>query len=206
MRERNSEREHLHPGLEIYCGPMFSGKSGRLITELRRAPHAGLRVIAFTPGRDKRREKDTINSEDGAKFPATTVRNSAEILNLVKPEHDIVGIDEGNFFDMGLVEVCRELVLRGKKVIVAGLDKDFRGEPFGPMAALKQDAEDVHSMHAFCKICYRAASFTQRIKVVDGERIPADYNDPLVLVGAAESYEARCRKHHEVPGKPEKIK
>lgn len=202
MKERHSEREKLHPGLEIYCGPMFSGKSDLLIRELRRAPYAGLKVIAFSPGVDNRRKKDTINSEDGAEYPATSVKNSSEILEYVSSEHDIVGIDEGNFFDMGLVDVCRELVLRGKRVIVAGLDKDFRGEPFGPMGALKQEAEDVHSLHAFCKVCHKDASFTQRIKIVGEERIPADYNDPVILVGAQEAYEARCRQHHEVPGKP----
>jgi len=198
MQERYPEREHLHPGLEVYCGPMFSGKSSQLITELRRAPHAGLKVIAFTPSVDNRRKTDTINSEDGAAYPAITIKNSLEILGKVLLEHDIVGIDEGNFFDMGLVDVCRELVLRGKIVIVAGLDKDFRGEPFGPMALIKQDAETVHSMHAFCKVCHREASYTQRI--VNGK--PANYHDPVVIVGAEELYEARCRKHHEVPGKP----
>lgn len=204
MQERRSERERLHPGLEIFCGPMFSGKSSQLITELRRAPYAGLKVIAFTPGVDDRRKKDTINSDDGAEYPAITVHKSSEILERVLPEHDIVGIDEGNFFDEGLVDVCRELVLRGKRVLVSGLDKDFRGEPFGPMAALKQDAEDVHSMHAYCNVCHREASFTQRIKIIDGERIPANYYDPLILVGAKSDYEARCRQHHEVPGRPNK--
>ncbi len=202
MQERKSERENLHPTLEIYCGPMFSGKSSQLITELRRAPYAGLKVIAFTPRVDNRRKTNTINSDDGAEYPAITVKESSEILDRVLPEHDIVGIDEGNFFDFGLVDVCRTLVLRGKRVIVAGLDKDFRGEPFGPMAALKQDAETVHSMHAFCNVCHREASFTQRIKIIDGDRIPANYNDPIVIVGASELYEARCRKHHEVPGRP----
>lgn len=204
MPERYSEKEHLHPGIEVYCGPMFSGKSSQLITELRRAPHAGLKVIAFTPGVDSRRKKDTINSDDNAEYPAITVHNSSEILAKVLPEHDIVGIDEGNFFDFGLVEVCRELVLQGKRVIVAGLDKDFRGEPFGPMALLKQEAEDIHSMHAFCTVCHREASFTQRIKIINGKRIPASYDDPLILVGAENDYEARCRKHHEVPGRPTK--
>lgn len=202
MKENYKEKEHLHPGLEIYCGPMFSGKSSQLITELKRAPYAGLKVIAFTPGVDDRRKKDTINSDDGAEYPATTVHNSKEILELVMPEHDIVGIDEGNFFDFGLVDVCRELVLRGKIVLVSGLDKDFRGEPFGPMAALKQDAETVHSMHAYCNVCHREASFTQRIKIINGKRIPANYDDPLILVGAESDYEARCRQHHEVPGRP----
>ncbi|KKR26677.1 MAG: thymidine kinase [Microgenomates group bacterium GW2011_GWC1_39_7b] len=206
MKERITEKEHLHPGLEIFCGPMFSGKSSQLITELRRAPHAGLKGIAFTPAVDDRREKNTINSDDGAQYPAVTVHNSSEILDLVSPEHDIVGIDEGNFFDMGLTDICRELVLRGKRVIVAGLDKDFRGEPFGPMAVLKQEAEDVHSMHAFCNVCHREASFTQRIKIIDGKRIPANYDDPLILVGAESDYEARCRQHHEVPGRPGKNK
>ena len=200
MKEAYQEKEHLHPGLEVFCGPMFSGKSDLLIRELKRAPHARYKVIAFTPGVDTRREKDTINSEDGAKFPAITVHSSKEILNYVLPEHDIVGVDEGNFFDMDLIDVCRELVLRGKRVIVAGLDKDFRGEPFGPMAALKQEAEDVHSLHAFCNICGKDASFTQRI--VNGK--PANYDDPIILVGASESYEARCRQHHEVPGRPKK--
>lgn len=204
MVERATERERLHPELEVYCGPMFSGKSSLLITELRRAPYAGLKVIAFTPYVDNRRSKDTINSDDGASYPAITVKNSKEILNHVLPEHDMIGIDEGNFFDMDLPDVCRELVLRGKKVIVAGLDKNFRGEPFGPMAILKQEAETVHTQHAFCMVCHREASFTQRIKIIDGKRIPANYNDPLILVGAEEAYEARCRQHHEVPGKPEK--
>jgi thymidine kinase len=204
MVERIAEKEHLHPELEIYCGPMFSGKSGLLITELRRAPYAGLQVIAFTPYVDNRRLKDTINSDDGASYPAITIRHSKEILEQVLPEHDIVGIDEGNFFDMDLPEVCNKLVLQGKKVVVAGLDKNFRGEPFGPMAVLKQDAETVHTLHAFCTVCHRDASYTQRIKIIDGKRMPVDYNDPLILVGAEEAYEARCRQHHEVPGKPSK--
>jgi len=204
MPERLTERERLHPRLEVYCGPMFSGKSDLLIHELRTAPYAGYKVIAFTPGVDSRREKDTINSEGGTKFPATTIHHSHEIFDYVGPDIDIVGIDEGNFFDMGLVDVCRELVLRGKRVLVAGLDKDFRGEPFGPMGVLKQEAEDVHSLHAFCGKCGKEASFTQRIKIIQGERIPANYNDPQVLVGATNDYEARCRIHHEVPGRPEK--
>lgn len=204
MPERRSEREAIHPGIIVYCGPMFSGKSSELISDLKRAPHAGYKVIAFTPGTDTRRKKDTINSEDSAEFPAITVGNSSEILDHVLPEHDIVGIDEGNFFDLGLTDVCKELAIQGKRVIVAGLDKDFRGEPFGPMAALKQEAEEVVSLHAFCKVCGREASFTQRIKIVNGKRVPADYSDPPILVGAEEHYEPRCRKHHEVPGRPEK--
>lgn len=203
-RERRIEREPIHPGLTVFYGPMFSGKSSELIRQLKRAPHAGYNVIAFTPGVDDRRKKDTINSEDGAEYPAITIHDSSEILKFVKPEHDIVGIDEGNFFDMGLVEVCIQLVMQGKRVMVAGLDRDFRGEPFGPMAALKQEAEEAVPQHAYCSKCGKEASFTQRIKIIDGERIPADYHDPLILVGATNDYEARCRQHHEVPGKPSK--
>ncbi len=207
MRERKDnnhiEKEPIQPQIEIYCGPMFSGKSSQLITELRRAPYAGLKVIAFTPFVDNRRKKDTINSDDGASYPAITVKSSKEILDYILPEHDIVGIDEGNFFDMDLPLVCKYLVLKEKKVIVAGLDKNFKGEPFGPMGILKQEAETVHTLHAFCTVCHRKASFTQRLKIISGQKVPADYNDPLILIGAEEAYEARCRQHHEVPGRPE---
>jgi len=200
MKERSIERVPIQPELVVLCGPMFSGKSAELIKELKRAPHAGYKVLAFKPEIDKRRGTNTINSEDGGSFPATPVKNSFEILNLVLSETDIVGIDETQFFDNGIVEVCLELVNRGKKVIVAGLDKNFKGEPFGPMALLKQEAEEVQTFHAYCHKCGNPASFTQRI--VNGK--PADYGDPIVVVGATELYEARCRKHHEVPNKPKK--
>lgn len=200
MKERSGERVPIQPELVVFCGPMFSGKSNELIKELRRAPHAGYKVIAFKPAIDKRRGSHTINSEDGGSFPATPVKNSLEIPDLVTADVDIVGIDETQFFDDGIVNVCLELVARGKKVIVAGLDKNFKGEPFGPMALLKQEAEEVQTFQAYCHKCGNPASFTQRI--VDGK--PANYDDPIVVVGATELYEARCRKHHEVPGKPKK--
>lgn len=202
MRERDNrkEKDPITPGLTVYCGPMFSGKSDELIRELKRAPHAGYRVAAFKPAKDNRRGEDTINSENGAKFPATSVSESFEILSLVGPDIDIVGIDEAQFFDANLPDVVLTLVGRGKKVMVAGLDKNFRGEPFGPMQILKQEAEDVISLHAYCSECGKPASFTQRL--VNGK--PANYDDPVVVVGASELYEARCRKHHEVPGKPVK--
>ena len=200
MKERTGERVPILPELVVFCGPMFSGKSAELIKEMKRAPHAGYKVIAFKPEVDKRRGINTINSEDGGSFPATRVEDSSEILDLVSSEVDIVGIDETQFFDDGIVDVCIELVNRGKKVIVAGLDKNFKGEPFGPMATLKQEAEEVQTFQAYCHKCGQPASFTQRI--VNGK--PADYNEPVVVVGATELYEARCRKHHEVPGRPTK--
>lgn len=197
-RDRRKETDPIVPGLLVYCGPMFSGKSDELIREMRKAPHAGYKVVAFKPSIDNRRGESTINSEDGAKFPAISVESSEKILEIVGADIDIVGIDETQFFDEGIVDVALTLVARGKKVMVAGLDKDFRGEPFGPMQKLKQEAEDVISLHAYCAECGKPASFTQRI--VDGR--PANYDDPIVLVGASEAYEARCRVHHEVPGKP----
>lgn len=195
---RRKEKEPIQPGLVVYCGPMFSGKSDELIRELNRAPHAGYKVIAFKPEIDTRRGEDSINSQNGVYYPAIPVKKSGDILAMIGGDIDIVGIDETQFFDEGIVDVCLTLVAGGKRVMVAGLDKDFRGEPFGPMAALKQEAEDVVSLHAYCAECGHPASFTQRI--VNGH--PANYNDPIVIVGAAELYEARCRTHHEVPGRP----
>jgi thymidine kinase len=198
MPERYAERRPIQPELIVYCGPMFSGKSDELIKELKRAPHAKYKVIAFYPEIDNRRDPGTINSENSGKYPATPVKKSREILDLVTPEIDIVGIDEAQFMDDEILDVCLTLVSRGKKVIVAGLDKNFRGEPFGPMARLKQEADHTETFHAYCAVCGESASFTQRI--IDGK--PANYNDPEVKVGADEFYQARCRKHHEVPGKP----
>jgi thymidine kinase len=190
--------------LEVICGPMFSAKSFELVRRLLYYDHEGRRVQAFIPKIDTRRG-ESINTQDGLSYPATSVSSSKEILTLIEPETDIVAIDEGQFFDKDLPEVCRELAVQGKRrVIVAGLDKNFRGEPFGPMAQLKFEADVVDTRHAACAVCGREATRTQRIKIINGERIPADYNDPLVVIGATEAYEARCRDHHEVPGQPER--
>lgn len=180
---------------------MFSGKTDELIKRLRTAPYAGYKTQAFKPDTDDRRRSDSINTQDGAHFPATSVVYSKLILDLVADDTDIVGIDEAQFMDEDLLEVAIELTRRGKKVIVAGLDKDFRGEPFGLMGQIKQEADHVDTVHAYCALCGRPASRTQRIKIIEGRRMPADYNDPVVLVGAENDYESRCRKHHEVPGK-----
>lgn len=199
LRERGME-----VGIEVICGPMFSGKSNELIRRIRRLPYKGLNVMAFTPKIDNRRGGDSVNSEDGLSFPAVSVASSREILSLVDEDIDVVAIDEGNFFDEELPDVCRILASKGKQVIVAGLDKNFRGEPFGPMGELKLEADHVDTLHAFCTVCKRPASRTQRIIIIDGVRMPANYDDPIILVGAQEAYEARCRTHHEVPGKPTK--
>lgn len=195
----------IQAGIEVICGPMFSGKSNELIRRLRYLGYQGRKVQAFTPEIDSRRGGGNVNSEDGATFPGTSLSSSKEILGLVFSDTDVVAIDEAQFFDSELPDVCRELAVWGRQVIVVGLDKNFRGEPFGPMARLKLEADKVDSRNAACAVCGREATRTQRIKIINGERIPADYNDPTVLVGAMESYEARCRDHHEVPGKPEGV-
>jgi len=210
MTERDNGPEFreraMEVGIEVICGPMFSGKSNELIRRIRRLPYKGLNVMAFTPRLDNRRGGDSVNSEDGMSFPAVSVSSSLEILTMVGAGVDVVAIDEGNFFDKQLPEVCRILASQGKQVIVAGLDKNFRGEPFGPMGELKLEADHVDTLHAFCAVCKRPASRTQRMKIIDGVRIPANYDDPIILVGAQEAYEARCREHHEVPGASERTR
>lgn len=192
-------------GIDVICGPMFSGKSTELVRRAKRLPHAGFKVQAFKPSKDNRRGESSINSEDGLSLDADSVISSTEILGLVKTDTHFVVIDEGQFFDHDLPDVCRQLASQGKRVIVAGLDKNFKGEPFGPMGELKQEADHVDTLYAFCKRCGRPASMTQRIKIINGERAPASYNDEEIMVGATEAYEARCRDHHEVPGRPSRI-
>jgi thymidine kinase len=130
-------------------------------------------------------------------FEAVPVERAAEILEHVKPETSVVAIDEAQFFDDEIVTVAEQLADNGVRVIIAGLDLDFRGEPFGPMPALMCRADQVQKLHAICMVCGEEATRTQRL--VNGK--PANYDDPIILVGASESYEARCRTHHSVPGK-----
>ncbi len=199
------KREPLQAGIYVICGSMFSGKSEELIKKLRRIPYAKYSAIAFAPDVDFRRGKNSINSASGGEYKATSVKRSVDILEVVQktnPTVDVVAIDEAQFFDMNLVEVCRMLADQGKQVLVAGLDLDFRGEPFGPMGTLKQIATHTQTEHAQCNVCGKEASRTQRLVTVDGEKRPAHYDEPIILVGAEESYEARCYEHHEVPGRP----
>jgi thymidine kinase len=134
-------------------------------------------------------------SHTGADFDAIPVDEAAEILQKVDADATVVGIDEAQFMDAGLVDVVQQLADRGIRVLVAGLDMDFRGEPFGTMPLLMARAEQVEKLHAICMVCGDEASRTQRL--VNGN--PARYDEPIVIVGAAELYEARCRAHHEVP-------
>ncbi len=177
---------------------MFSGKSEELIRRLRRAVIAKQKVQVFKPQIDDRYSIDQVRSHSGSGFDATPVASSADIVALVAADTTVVGIDEAQFFDMNLAHVVAALADAGKRVICAGLDLDFRGEPFGPMPTLLAIAERVDKLTAICVVSGEPATRTQRI--INGR--PASYHDPIILVGATESYEARSRKHHDVPGKP----
>jgi len=186
---------HTHGSIEVICGSMFSGKTDELIRRLVRATIAKQKVQVFKPAIDNRYAVEKVASHTGSTFDALPVENAAQIRAQVKKDATVIGIDEAQFFDADVVAVARELAARGARVIVAGLDTDFRGEPFGSMPALMAEAEQVSKLHAICMVCGDEASRTQRL--LDGR--PARYNEPVVIVGASELYEARCRRHHEVP-------
>nr|WP_237417291.1 thymidine kinase [Halobacillus litoralis] len=184
--------------VELICGSMFSGKSEELIRRVRRATFGNLNVRVYKPAIDDRYKEDAVVSHNGTSVTARPVKNSLDILQHVTDEMDVVGIDEVQFFDEHIVEVVECLADKGIRVIVAGLDTDFRGEPFGKMPDLMALSESVTKLNAICPVCGSPASRTQRL--IDGK--PASYDDPVILVGASESYEPRCRHHHEVPNKP----
>jgi len=173
---------------------MFSGKTEELIRRLRRAQIAKQTVQVFKPAIDNRYHGEKVTSHNGMNFEALPVASAAEIRQALEAETTVVAIDEVQFFDPDIVELCEELAHEGKRVICAGLDTDFRGVPFGPMPDLMARAEEVAKLHAICVVCGEDASRTQRL--IDGQ--PAAYDDPVVLVGAAEVYEARCRQCHQV--------
>lgn len=180
--------------IEVICGSMFSGKTEELIRRVRRAQIARQRVQVFKHSLDARYAEREVASHNGLQLEAIPVENSARLRALIAPETTVVAIDEGQFFDGGLVALCEELADRGLRVIVAGLDMDFRGEPFGPMPQLMARAERVDKLQAICVVCGGPASRTQRL--INGQ--PAAYNDPVIMVGADEVYQARCRGCHQV--------
>ena len=186
---------HTHGSIEVVCGSMFSGKTDELIRRLIRATIAKQKVQVFKPAIDIRYAVEKVTSHAGSDFDATPIEKSSEILSKVEKDTTVVGIDEAQFFDPEIVDVAEALASRGIRVLVAGLDMDFRGEPFGPMPIFMSMAEHVDKLHAICMVCGDEASRTQRL--VNGQ--PARYDDPVVIVGASELYEARCRIHHEVP-------
>ena len=180
--------------LEVICGPMFSGKSEEMIRRLRRAEIAGQRVVIFKPLIDDRYDATDVVSHAGARMRAVPISSVTEIAAGAQG-FDVVGIDEAQFLGEGVVGTALDLADRGVRVVVAGLDQDFRRLPFGPMPELLAHAEFADKLQAVCHRCGGPATTTQRL--VDGE--PAPYSGDTVVVGAAEQYEARCRSCHE-PG------
>ncbi|MDX8047734.1 thymidine kinase [Gracilibacillus sp. S3-1-1] len=188
-----------HAGwIELICGSMFSGKSEELIRRVRRATFGNLTVAVYKPLIDNRYKDEYVVSHNGTEVMAKPVERSREILDDVSEDMDLIGIDEVQFFDDEIIHVVSELADRGHRVVLAGLDTDFRGEPFGPMPELLSISEFVTKLNAVCPVCGSPASRTQRL--INGS--PASYDDPVILVGAKESYEPRCRHHHEVPNHP----
>lgn len=187
--------QHTHGSIEVICGSMFSGKTDELIRRLVRATIARQKVQVFKPAVDVRYAVEKVTSHAGSNFDAIPVEKAENIRDKIEPDTTVLAIDEAQFFDPEIVNIAQELASKGVRVLVAGLDMDFRGEPFGPMPVLLSMAEHVDKLHAICMVCGDEASRTQRL--VNGK--PARYDDPIVIVGASELYEARCREHHEVP-------
>ena len=185
--------------IELICGSMFSGKTEELLRRVRRSEIARRRIQLFKPHIDHRHGHERVASHNGlARSDAVALETAASLLDVVQPHVDVVAIDEVQFFDSAIAAVCQELADRGIQVIAAGLDQDFRGDPFGPMPLLMALSERVDKLNAICVRCGASASRTQRL--IDGE--PARYDEPVILVGGSESYEARCRTCHDVPGRP----
>lgn len=184
--------------LEVITGCMFAGKTEELIRRIKVLQYAKKPVMVFKPMIDNRYSSDAVVSHAGTSVNSIVIRSANEIYDYIKDETEVIAIDEVQFFDAQIVTICNALADQGKRVMVAGLDMDFRGEPFGVMPALITTAEFVTKLTAVCMKCGAPATRTQRL--VNGKA--ARYSDPIVLVGASEAYEARCRHCHEVADKP----
>ena len=182
--------------IEVIAGVMFSGKSEELLRRVRRATIARKRVQVFKSHLDTRYAGlFRVSSHDGRSTEAIPVDSSAQIAQRIDPAAHVIAIDEAQFLDAGVVALATSLAERGRRVILAGTDTDFRGEPFGAMPQLMAVAELVDKLHAICVLCGAPASRNQRL--IDGR--PAPWDSPVIMVGAADSYEARCRACHQVP-------
>lgn len=187
--------------IEVISGCMFAGKTEELIRRINVLSYAKKNIIVFKPKIDNRYSDSEIVSHSGAKVPCLVVEKAQDILKKIEADTEVVAIDEVQFFDKDIVEVCEYLADKGIRVMVAGLDKDFRGESFGVMPELLTRAEFVTKLTAVCAKCGAPATRTQRL--VNGK--PAGFEDPIVMVGADESYDPRCRHCHQVPNKPHKF-
>jgi thymidine kinase len=180
--------------IEVVCGSMFSGKTEELIRRVRRAKIARQKVQVYKPAIDTRYNDRDVTSHNGMQIEAVPVAGTAALQTAIEPDTTVVALDEVQFYGGDIVALCERLADRGVRVIVAGLDTDFRGEPFGPMPELMARAERVDKLQAICVVCGNPASRTQRL--ING--LPAAFDDPVIMVGASEVYEARCRRCHEV--------
>jgi thymidine kinase len=180
--------------IEFICGPMFAGKSEELIRRVRRLDYAHKHYQVFKPSIDDRYSASDVVSHIKNKVAAIPVKGSADVRKRLDPKAEVIAIDEVQFFDDGIIDLCDELANKGVRVILAGLDTDFRGVPFHVSAELLARAEFVTKLTAICVKCGAPATMTQRI--INGQ--PASAKDPVVLVGASESYEPRCRHCHEL--------
>lgn len=170
--------------IEVVCGSMFSGKTEELLRRIKRARFARLPVVVFKPKVDDRYDEVKVVTHEGISTEAVPIQSSSDMLSLIGPNVAVVGVDEVQFFDEGVVDVCEELANRGVRVICAGLDQDYRGMPFGPMPRLLAVAEYVTKLHAVCVRCGAEASRSQRLVAMEGQ----------LFVGGAAAYEARCRR------------
>lgn len=186
--------------IEVIAGSMFAGKTEELLRRIRRIEYAKRKVIVFKPLIDNRYSKSEVVSHNNSRSKSINISSSTEVWDHVKaPYPYAVAFDEIQFMDEGIIDVCEKLANAGVRVICAGLDTDFRGEPFGVIPDLLSRAEYVTKLNAICQVCGGLATRTQRL--INGK--PADYDDPIILVGAKESYEARCRHCHQVTHKNE---
>lgn len=190
------------PGyVEVISGCMFAGKTEELIRRIKVLEYAKKKVMVFKPVIDNRYSEKKVVSHAGSEVESIVIREAREILNYVDETVDVIAVDEVQFFDENIIEICDYYASKGKRVMIAGLDMDFRGEPFGVMPILITKAEFVTKLTAVCTVCGAPATRTQRL--INGR--PGSYDDPVILVGAAESYEARCRHCHEVRCKPSRL-
>ena len=187
--------------IEVITGCMFAGKTEELIRRINVLKFANKNILVFKPKIDNRFSNEAVVSHAGSSVKSIDIEHAIDIISYVEADTDVVAIDEVQFFDEEIVRVCEYLALKGLRVMVAGLDMDFRGEPFGVIPTLMTTAEFVTKLTAVCTTCGAPATRTQRL--VDGKA--ASYHDPIVMIGASEAYEARCRHDHEVIDKP-KIK
>lgn len=180
--------------IEVIVGCMFSGKSEEMIRRVKRAMIANQKAIVFKPEIDKRYSEDKIVSHNGIKLKAISVKDPNEIYSKSQ-NFDVIAIDEAQFFDQKLIEVVEKLAEENKRIIIAGLDQDFRGEPFSIMPHLMAIADSVDKLHAICVVCGAVATKSQRL--IEGK--PAPYESPTIIVGAMETYQPRCRKCFQKP-------